>query len=169
MILINLNGPINSGKTTLCKILEKKLEECLFIEVDNLLSDDEQQNLNLDFHQGILERLDRLDKKIQEEINQKKLSILLFAYPLSSKNYLRWKQFEDERNKLICITLSPPLEICLKNRGNRVLEEREILRIKEMYEKGYHAPKESDLIVNNENQTPQETAQHITDYLSNYI
>lgn len=165
MLLVNINGPINSGKTTVCKILEKKLENCLFIEVDNLLSDDEQKTLCYDFYQGISERLSRLDHKIKENIEQQKIKVLLFAYPLSDKNYLGWKAFENEETKLICITLSPPLEVCLKNRGERTLEEREILRIKEMHTKNYNVPKGSNLIINNAEQTPQKTAQIIMDYL----
>lgn len=48
MRIININGPINSGKTTISKLLKEKLLFCLFIEVDELLSDDEQKKIAID-------------------------------------------------------------------------------------------------------------------------
>ena len=42
MLILNINGPINSGKTTVSKILSEQLENTLFIEVDDLLGDDEE-------------------------------------------------------------------------------------------------------------------------------
>ena len=45
MLILNINGPINSGKTTVSRILEKILPDSLFIEVDDLLSDDEEKPL----------------------------------------------------------------------------------------------------------------------------
>lgn len=41
MKIINVNGPINAGKTTISKFLADKLPQTLFIEVDDLLSDAE--------------------------------------------------------------------------------------------------------------------------------
>ncbi|NCB50065.1 MAG: hypothetical protein EOM53_05265 [Alphaproteobacteria bacterium] len=37
MLIVNINGPINSGKTTVSKILEKKMQNAVFIEGDDLL------------------------------------------------------------------------------------------------------------------------------------
>ena len=47
MRIININGPINSGKTTVSKLLQEKLPDCLFVEVDELLSDEEQKERHI--------------------------------------------------------------------------------------------------------------------------
>ena len=39
MQIININGPINAGKSTISKLLTQKLSNAIFIEVDDLLSD----------------------------------------------------------------------------------------------------------------------------------
>ena len=43
MLIVNINGPINAGKSTICRLLAKDLPDCLFIEADDLLSDEEQE------------------------------------------------------------------------------------------------------------------------------
>ena len=40
MLILNTNGPINAGKTTVSKLLAKMLPEALFVEIDDLLTDD---------------------------------------------------------------------------------------------------------------------------------
>ena len=82
MKIININGPINSGKTTISKLLQEKLPQSLFIEVDDLLSDDEQENLKLSREQGWAERLQRLDKIIVQEKNLRRYDNIIFAYPI---------------------------------------------------------------------------------------
>lgn len=41
MLILNINDPINSGKTTVSKILVNLLSKAVFIEVDELMSDEE--------------------------------------------------------------------------------------------------------------------------------
>lgn len=81
MLLININGPINSGKTTISKILSSKIENSLFIEVDDLLSDEEKEHLGLGFKESIALRLERLDKLLKEHVSQNKYQVIIFAYP----------------------------------------------------------------------------------------
>ena len=76
MKIININGPINAGKTTICKLLQEKLSQSLFIEVDDLLLDDEQENLKLTREQGWAERLKRLNQIILEEKKYNAMRIL---------------------------------------------------------------------------------------------
>lgn len=165
MRIININGPINAGKTTVCRLLGSNLPGCLFIEVDELLDDAEQEALQLDFMSGIKERLRRLDQKITAEKKKGKYQIILFAYPMEKNNYCAWKKFEDAHSIFINITLSPALAACLTNRGKREPDEWEKQRIKQMYVEGYQCPPQSDLIIDNTFQTPEETAKIIMDYL----
>ena len=166
MKIININGPINSGKTTICKLLEKQLPSCLFIEVDNLLLDDEQKSLNLNRSQGWAERLKRLDTVIDKEKTLKRYKNILFAYPMTNKTYRQWKLWEDQNTKFINITLAPSIDVCLQNRGHRILNEAEKKRIKQMYDEGYHCLQVSDLIIDNSAQTPEDTLKKILFYLN---
>lgn len=163
MILLNINGPINSGKSTVAKIVSGSLEKSLFIEVDDLLSDDEQDVLGLDFMAGILERLARLEKKIRQEKHN--FDVIIFAYPMNKNNYELWKKLEEENSRFVNVTLSPSLEKCLTNRGTRELTEWETNRIKQMYAEKFNEPENSDLLINNDDLTPQETATKIIAFL----
>ena len=163
-IIININGPINSGKTTVSEILKQKLTNSFFIEVDDLLSDEEQQKLGLNLHQGWTERLNRLDSIIKST-EVKKYKYIIFAYPMNEANYQRWKKYENAKTLFLNITLAPSLNVCLKNRGKRELDDWEINRIKQMYSENYHNPQNSDLIICNDNQTPEETTAEIIKFL----
>lgn len=49
--------------------------------------------------------------------------------------------------RLLVITLAPPVEVALGDRGNRKLDDAERARISEMYAEGYHQRAFSDLII----------------------
>lgn len=165
MQIININGPINSGKTTISKLLAQELNKALFIEVDDLLSDEEQEKLGLTMEQGWKERTDRLAQLIAKEKLLARYEYIVFAYPIADNTYREWKSFEDKNTKFINITLAPSLEVCVQNRGKRVLSEAEIKRIEEMYQEGYHTRPYADLIIDNSYQTPKETLNEITVFL----
>lgn len=165
MKIININGPINSGKTTISKLLQSKLSQSLFVEVDELLLDDEQEKLKLTREQGWVERLKRLDEVITREKKLQRYENIVFAYPMTKKSYHQWKLWEDENTKFINITLAPQLDICLQNRGERKLTESEKQRIKQMYSEGYNRPEFSDLIIDNSSQRPIETLKNILYFL----
>lgn len=166
MQIININGPINSGKTTISKLLKEQLSNSLFIEVDELISDYKQKRLKLNREEGWAERLKRLNEIIVEEKKLNRYENILFAYPMSLKTYHQWKLWEDENTKFINITLAPKLEVCLQNRGKRELTEQEKQRIKQMYAEGYNNPKFADLIIDNSKQTQKETLQKVLEFLS---
>ena len=164
-IIININGPINAGKSTVSKLLEQQLENALFIEVDNLMSDTEEKKLGITMHEGWRERLKRLDKIIEQRKTEN-FRYIIFAYPMDEENYQRWCKFADLNTVFLNITLAPSLEVCLQNRGTRNLTEWEQSRIKDMYEANFHAPLHSDLIIDNSRQTPQQTVAVIKTFLS---
>lgn len=166
MKIININGPINSGKSTVSKLLIEKIDKSLFIEVDDLLSDEEQKILGLTMEEGWAERTNRLSKLINQYKENKQYDVIVFAYPITKKLYDEWKAWEDKNSLFINITLSPCLEICLKNRGQRELEEWEINRIKQMYDEGYNKREYANLIIDNSAQTPQETVDEILRFLN---
>ena len=166
MILLNINGPINSGKTTVSRILEKKLPDSLFIEVDNLLSEDEAEKLGLSMCEAWQESVNRLERLILREKKSQKHRVVFFAYPIGREYYERWKSYEDENTRFINITLSPSKEECLR-RGGDDMSQWEHDRILQMYEEGCHNPEFSDFILHNDDQTPEQTAQTVLDFLKN--
>ncbi|MBR1777173.1 MAG: hypothetical protein IJ752_01120 [Alphaproteobacteria bacterium] len=165
MLILNINGPINAGKTTVSKLLVKSLPDASFIEVDDLLSDEEEDRLGLSMEDGWRERVDRLEQIIWQKKADNSCRFLIFAYPIVRKNYERWKSYEDGQTHFFNITLSPSLEKCLMNRGTRELTEWELSRIRQMYEEHCHDPDFSDLIIDNGDQTPEQTAQVVLDFL----
>ncbi|MBQ2810757.1 MAG: adenylyl-sulfate kinase, partial [Alphaproteobacteria bacterium] len=165
MRIININGPINSGKSTVSKLLVQKFANALFIEVDDLLSDEEQETLGLNLEQGWQERTNRLDNIIKQEKAKKTFDTIIFAYPITQHLYNQYKKWEDSNTDFINITLAPSLQICTRNRGDRMLKIEEIERIKQMYKENYHRPECSNLIIDNSNQTPMQTVEEILNFL----
>ena len=169
MLILNINGPMNSGKTTVSKILVNLLPKATFIEVDELMSDEEQAKLGLSLQQGWAERKRRLNEKLLALKQSKEYETVIFAYPITEESYQKWSVLADENTQFLNITLAPSLEECLKNRGTRQLDDWERNRIKEMYEEGYQNRSYSDFIINNDNQTPEETAEIIKGFIEHAL
>ena len=79
MLIININGAINSGKSTVSKILAQHLKSSCFIEVDDLLSDEEQSVLGLNRKEGWQERIKRLQRIIEAEKRNRQYENIVFA------------------------------------------------------------------------------------------
>lgn len=169
MLILNINGPINSGKTTVSKILVNLLLKAVFIEVDELMSDAEQEKLGLSLKEGWAERKKRLDEKLYSLKQRKEFETVIFAYPITEESYQKWSGLADETNRFINITLAPSLEECLKNRGTRELTDWERNRIRQMYAEGYQHRPYSDFIINNDNQTSEETAEIIKGFIEHAL
>lgn len=169
MLILNINGPMNSGKSTVSKILVNMLPNATFIEVDDLMSDEEQEKLGLSLQQGWQERHKRLNQKLQALKESCTDETVIFAYPIADNTYQDWKALEDAQTKFLNITLAPSLEECLKNRGTRELDDWDRNRIREMYEEGYQNRSYSDFIINNDHQTPEETAEVIKGFVEHVL
>lgn len=169
MLILNINGPINAGKSTVSKILVNMLSRATFIEVDELMSDEEQEKRGLSLQQGWRERHKRLNQKLQTLKQSRTYEAVIFAYPIADNTYQDWKALEDNQTHFLNITLAPSLAECLKNRGTRVLNDWERNRIRQMYEEGYQNRSYSDFIINNDNQTPEETAEIIKGFVEHAL
>ena len=169
MLILNINGPINSGKTTVSKILVNLLPNATFIEVDELMSDEEEAKLGLSIQDGWAERQKRLNETLLALKQSRQYKTIIFAYPISENSYKTWSSMADENTRFINVTLAPSLEECLKNRGERELDDWERNRIKEMYEEGYQNRPYSDFIINNDHQTPKETAEIIKEFIEHTL
>ena len=120
MKIVNIGGAINSGKSTVAGILTEKLKNAVFIEVDDLLSDEEAA-LFPDFWARIEERLRRLYGELGRHLRERRFEYVVFAYPMTEKTYTAVRQIAGNKAAFVVVTLNPPLEKCLVNRGARDL------------------------------------------------
>ena len=90
MLILNINGPINSGKTTVSKILVNLLQNATFIEVDELMTDDEEKRLGLSIQNGWAERQKRLNEKLLVLKHSCEFETIIFYCPCSWYVHANW-------------------------------------------------------------------------------
>lgn len=154
-MIIFINGSINSGKSTVSKLLIKKLPNTALVEIDVLremiewMLIDKAIPLNLENALAVIRNFSR-----------KGLNVIV-PYPLSQKNYdYMINGLKDIGTDIHIFTLSPKLEKTLTNRGTRELDDWERQRIQHHYDIGIQRPNFGE-IIDNTDQTPEETAELI--------
>jgi cytidylate kinase len=151
-MIIFINGSINSGKSTVAKILAAKLGETAVLEVDFL----REMISWLPLEQAIPINLENA-VAIIKVLAKRNINVVI-PYPLSKDNleYLleNLKEYEEA---ISIFTLSPELEVALTNRGGREISDEEKARIKYHYAIGIPNPG-IGIVVDNSEQTPEQTA-----------
>lgn len=155
-MIIFINGSINSGKSTVAKLLAEKIKDTAVVEVDR-------------FHEFIPwmpvaeSVLINLENAVLVIRNFYKRGFnVIVPYPLSKRNYeYLMEELKDIAENISIFTLNPELEEVLKNRGNRELTEAEKERIKHHYSIGINNPAFGK-VINNTKQTPEETVENIS-------
>jgi len=152
-MILFLNGSINSGKSTVAKLLAAKIPKSAIIEIDALRGMIDWMPID----QAIPINLENAISVIKN-FTHHGISCIV-PYPLSQKNYeYMTANLSDLGEDMRFITLAPPLEHALKNRnGKRELTDWERERIKHHYTIGIPAPSFGE-IIDNSGQTPEETA-----------
>lgn len=154
-MIVFLNGSINAGKTTVAKILAKKLSNVALVEIDALHAMIEWMPID----QAVPINLENAVSVIRN-FSKSGLNVIV-PYPLSKKNHdYVMSGLKDLDAKIHVFTLAPNLEKTLTNRGNRDLNDWERGRIKHHYNVGIHNPSFGEVIDNSE-QTPEQTAGYI--------
>ena len=139
LTVIHLNGPINSGKTTIGRALSRALPGARFIDGDD---HDAPDDAPFDVQWAIA--LERLVTQITHASERH----LVIAYPIGEAEFERLRAACDARDaRLFVVTLAPPEAIASSNRGTRALTDWERQRIAEMYREGYAARAFSDCFV----------------------
>lgn len=152
MIVICLNGPINAGKSTIGRVLADRLPDAEFIE-----GDDHGIPEDVPFQ----EMIEQATAWLAKLIGAKQRAFLVIAYPLRPEDFILLQEAGTKRGaRLFVVTLAPPIELVLKDRGDRNLDDEERARIREMYEEGYASRDFSDLIVT-DIESPEVMASHI--------
>ena len=156
-MLVFISGSINSGKTTTTKALAERLGAA-FLNVDDL--NDTLPNFNL------ATDLDKsMDVTIQTINNYAEVGKDVIAnYVVREKDFLRFAN-EIKTFPQIVVTLAPRLEVAQSNRGERILSEWEVSRIKHHYDVGIASPN-FGYIIDNSNLTVDETVDAIVDIIS---
>jgi len=154
-MIIFLNGSINSGKSTVAKLLIKELPKTALVEIDAFhemiewMPIDEAIPLNLENALTVVRNF------LNRGLN------VIVPYPLSQKNYDYFVAgLKDLDIETHFFTLAPKLEKTLTNRGTRELTDWERQRIQHHYDVGIHKPNFGE-IIDNTNQTPEETVKLI--------
>ena len=154
MIML-LSGSINSGKTTVSKLLVQLLPRTAHVEVDDLHDFIEWMPL--------LEAIPLcLQNAAAVTRNFVKFGLnAVISMPLRSEDYnFLVRELQPLGIPIYCITLSPSMAVALTNRGTRELTEWELQRIPQLYAEGISSPA-FGIIIDNAHQTPEETARQI--------
>jgi len=159
-MIIFLNGSINAGKSTVAKLLVKELSNTALLEIDALremigwMPIDQAVPINLENAISVI-----------KNFSKRGLNVIV-PYPLSQKNYdYVTSELKDLDTKIFVFTLSPKIEKTLTNRGTRELDDWERERIQHHYDTGIASPSFGEIIDNSE-QTPQETTRYILTKIS---
>ena len=150
-MIIFINGSINSGKSTVAKILAEKIKRPAVVEIDKLsefidwMPIEEKIAINLENAVLVIKSF------IRGGFN------IIVPYPLSQNNYDYLRNELKNCDRIFTFTLNPKLETVVKNRGKRKLITWEKERIRHHNAMGINRPSFGE-IIDNTNQTPEETA-----------
>lgn len=155
VMVIFLNGSIHAGKSTVARILTDKLPHAALVEPDVFhemiawMPIDEAVPLCLQNTLAVIRTF------IEKDID------VLVPYPLSQKNYVYMMNgLLSFGVRTYVFTLAPPREVALSTRGDRELTAWEKERIEYHYATGIANPTFGE-VIDNSNQTPDETARII--------
>ncbi len=131
LTVIHLNGPINSGKTTIGLALARVLPDARFIDGDD---HDAPEDAPFDVQWAIA-----LERLVTQIANARERHLVI-AYPIGETEFERLRAACDARDaRLFVVTLAPPEAVASSNRGSRALTDWERQRVAEMYREGYAA------------------------------
>lgn len=154
-MIIFLNGSINSGKTTIGKLLQNKLPNTALLEIDTLRDMVSWMPLEKSIPLNLQNSISLIKNFVSQDLN------VIVSYPISQNNYdFFMRELVNINTPIHFFTLSPSLETILENRGERELNDWEIERIKYHYEIGINNPA-FGIVIDNTAQTPDETCSGI--------
>jgi len=151
-MLIFISGSINSGKTTTSKLLAENLGAA-FINVDDLNDTIPNFNLATDLDKSKDLAIATINTQLAEGKN------VVANYVVREKDWQRLQK-EVKTKDIHLITLAPRLEVAQSKRGNRVLTDWEVARVKHHYDTGIATPAFGH-IIDNSDISPEETAECI--------
>lgn len=138
--VILISGPVASGKSTLARVLAKRVPGAVLIEGDDFIPRDTRpREARWDA------ALDGIEARLREVLAGDRPAVV--AWPVTEATFTRLaRTVQDAGGESVFITLGPPLEAVLTGRG-RSLTGEETARIREMYAEGYADAGFSDLVI----------------------
>jgi Chloramphenicol phosphotransferase-like protein len=159
-VIIFLAGSINSGKSTVAKLLVKELPECVNFEVDKIC----------EFVDGIDRKdievliLENITSLIKDYANRKLNVVVSYTFADSTFEFVK-DLLTDIDDKIYLFTLNPGVEIAAASRGDRKIDIDTAERVKYHYKLGINDLK-NGITIDNSHQTPEETATEILNKIS---
>lgn len=139
MLVICLNGSVNSGKATTGQALATLISGARFIDAD-----DHGAPEGTSFAAMLKISMARLER----EIAAARAPVLIIANPLRDEDFARLHAAASARAaRLVVVTLAPALDSVVVDRGARRLTLDERARVAEMYREGYHQRAFTDLLI----------------------
>ncbi|MFC3126190.1 DUF2062 domain-containing protein [Pseudoroseomonas globiformis] len=155
--VIHVSGPLNTGKTSVGLALADAIPGAVFVD-----GDEHDLSPTLPDSQRWAGAVGRLVGMIRDC----DAPCLILAYPLDATGYRRIREACVRRGaSLAVVTLAPPLEVALSDRGGRPLNEADRSRIRAMYAEDYASAAFSDLLLDNTAMMPHEAARAVLDGL----
>jgi len=156
--VILVSGSVNAGKTTVSRLLARRIPRAAHVEVDALrafvpwMPLEESIPLNL-----------RNATAVARHCLEASLHVVI-DYPLGAEHHARLtRDLGDLADAVHGFVLSPPLAVALRDRGRR-LDDGERERIRVLYRQGFHDPG-FGIAIDNGAQTPEETVAEILHHL----
>ena len=154
-MIIILNGSINSGKSTVAKILQEKTPHTAYVEVDELRRFIDWMDGEKAYPLSVENALLVTKNFVKKDLN------VVFTYIIGEDDYkIVQEMLKDVSTNVFIFTFSSDINHTLTNRGSRELTEQELKRIQYHYDIGINNPSFGQ-IIDNTHQTPKETAEII--------
>lgn len=161
-MIIFLSGSINAGKETVANILTRELPNTANIKVDafwkfiHWMYIEDAVPINLENTVSVI-----------KNFSKRGLSSIV-RYPLYSQNYeYLTGELSDTNEKIYVFSLIPKLETILSDRGNGAPDAWDKERITHHYSSSLVKPN-FGTVIDNSDQTPEETAKIILDYIQSH-
>ncbi len=158
-MIIILNGGMNSGKSTISKVLAERLTQTAIVEIDALREFVECLSLQESIPINIQNAADITRRYVDNGLN------VVVCYPFSPKNFELFVATLKSPSKIEMIHLKPRLDIALTNRGSRELDAEEQDRIRHHHTISTIYSHDHGLTVDNSTQSVDETVKQIIDYI----
>ncbi len=157
-MIIFLSGSINSGKTTIAKLLVNEFPRTAHIEVDNIHDMYEWMPLEEAIPLNLKNTLSFALNLLEENMN------VIISYPLSKDEYEFFNRHLPPDVQRFFFTLNPAIEKVLSNRGSRELNDWEKERIKFHCSTGINNPG-FGVTLDTTMHTPEDTLNEILYYI----
>ena len=156
-MLVFISGSINSGKTTTARALAERLNAVL-VNVDDLNDTIPHFNLATDLDKSMDLAISTINQHLAKGRD------IVANYVVRQKDFERFAH-EIHTKQQHVITLAPRLEVAQSQRGDRILTDWEVQRVKHHYDVGIASPTFGH-IIDNSDLTVDETVAAILKIIS---